>query len=103
VLTRHGLGRTTAAVVPAPFFVAEILASTDLACIIMRNFAPRDDRLLPLPFPSKVHPFGQFSHARDDDNPLILWLRQVMREVVATCLVSDMPANLRTVDDAAVS
>lgn len=97
LLTKHGLSRTIAAVVPSPVFVADVLAHTDMICLIMRNLAPQDPRLriLPPPFPTKPHRFGQFTHARDDDNPLILWLRALVQEVCAERVTVLDPAATR--------
>jgi DNA-binding transcriptional LysR family regulator len=84
-LTRKGLERKVAMRVPHFLAVPNIIAATDLLCVVPRMLAEiyaaqGQVRFLPLPLKVESFSVSQFWHKRFDSDQGNAWLREVIRE-----------------------
>jgi DNA-binding transcriptional LysR family regulator len=90
LLAKSGLQRRIRTLVPTPLLVGDLLANSDQICTLLPSLVLPDDRIraLPTPFKSKSMAMGQFYHSRDESNPQILWLRELMKTLCRHALGS---------------
>jgi len=85
-LTRHKIDRKVAMRVPDFLAVPNIIASTDLLCVVPRQLAEvyaayGQVRIVRLPVRGESFRVGQFWHKRFDSDQGNVWLRSVIREL----------------------
>jgi DNA-binding transcriptional LysR family regulator len=88
LLAQSELKRSIRLLIPSPHHVGDLLSGTDLVCTVMRSLVLPDERLRVLAPPFEAAPIsiGQCTHSRDEGNPQIVWLRQMVRETCRAAL-----------------
>jgi DNA-binding transcriptional LysR family regulator len=82
LLQEEGLERQVRVIIPGPHHIGDVLSSSEMVCTIMQSLILPDPRLRALapPFTAEPIAIGQCTHSRDDRNPQIVWLREIVRK-----------------------